>query len=109
MSALANFYQNYYWLVWYLAAINAFAFFMYGWDKMSAGVEARRISEKTLLILALIGGSLGAAAGIKIFRHKTRKISFLLWFILIILLQLSILTVLIFGWPPASPSWTIAG
>jgi len=83
-----DFYFAYPWLVWYLGAVNAFAFFMYGWDKMKAGVDARRISEKTLLILALIGGSLGALIGMKIFHHKTRKLSFQAWLAVILAAQI---------------------
>lgn len=61
----------------YLTAINLVAFFIYGLDKAKAGIAgARRISEKALLIIALIGGSLGALAGMKIFRHKTKKLGF---------------------------------
>ncbi len=68
----------YHWvIIAYLAALNLTAFLIYGLDKSKSGITgARRISEKTLLILALIGGSLGALAGMKIFRHKTKKISF---------------------------------
>jgi uncharacterized membrane protein YsdA (DUF1294 family) len=73
----SEFYQNFFWLVWYLIAINIFAFLVYGADKLKSGVnKARRISERTLIIIALAGGSLGALAGMKIFRHKTRKLSF---------------------------------
>lgn len=61
----------------YFAIINLVAFFIYGLDKAKAGhTGARRISEKILLIIALIGGSLGALLGMKIFRHKTKKTSF---------------------------------
>lgn len=101
MNILAAFYQNYPWLVWYLIAINLLAFFIYGLDKAKAASNDWRVSERRLLLLALVGGSLGAAAGIKIFRHKTRKNTFLAWFILIILAQLIVLAALIFGLPPA--------
>lgn len=64
-------------LIGYLAALNIVAFFMYGLDKAKAGIAgARRISERSLLIVALIGGSLGALAGMKVFRHKTKKLAF---------------------------------
>ena len=45
----------------------------YGIDKMKAESGRWRISESTLLMLALVGGSLGAYAGRAAFRHKTRK------------------------------------
>jgi uncharacterized membrane protein YsdA (DUF1294 family) len=64
-------------LIGYLAVINIAAFFMYGLDKAKAGIiGARRISERSLLIIALLGGSLGALAGMKVFRHKTKKLAF---------------------------------
>ena len=60
-------------LLIYLAAVNILAFFAYGDDKRRARIPgARRTPEKTLLGLAAIGGSLGALAGMRVFRHKTR-------------------------------------
>jgi len=73
----------------YLTIINLVTFFIYGLDKAKAGrVGARRISERFLLILALIGGSLGALLGMKIFRHKTKKISFQAIFAVILAVQI---------------------
>lgn len=56
-----------------LAAINFLAFAAFGIDKARAESGGRRISEATLLKLALLGGSPGAYAGRSAFRHKTRK------------------------------------
>jgi len=56
----------------YLAAINIITFAMYGIDKKRAIKDQWRIPEKTLLGAAFIGGSLGALAGMKAFRHKTK-------------------------------------
>lgn len=56
-----------------LAAINLAAFAMFGIDKARARQGAWRVKESTLLGLALIGGTPGAYAGRKLFRHKTRK------------------------------------
>lgn len=53
--------------------INAWTFVMFGWDKIQAEKFQWRVSEVTLLRLALFGGSLGAYAGRSLFRHKTRK------------------------------------
>ena len=52
-----------------------------GLDKRFATLGGHRISERTLLTLAAIGGSLGAIAAQQAFRHKTRKEPFrtLLW------------------------------
>ena len=57
----------------YLIASNFVAFAAFGVDKMLAEAGARRISEATLLQLALIGGTPGAYAGRQLFRHKNRK------------------------------------
>lgn len=62
----------------YAAAINFVAFLLYGVDKRNAIHDCRRIPEKTLLGIAAIGGSLGAYAGMQVFRHKTRKPKFYL-------------------------------
>jgi uncharacterized membrane protein YsdA (DUF1294 family) len=54
-------------------AMNFLAFAAFGIDKAKAEAGRRRISEATLLMLALLGGSPGAYAGRAAFRHKTRK------------------------------------
>ena len=54
-----------------IASIVAFA--MMGIDKRRAKREGmRRIPEKTLFLAAILGGSIGAVAGMQIFRHKTK-------------------------------------
>ena len=63
-------------LVYYLFAVNTFAFILYGLDKSYARKNKRRIPEATLLFLAWIGGSIGAFLGMHIFRHKTQKRKF---------------------------------
>ena len=62
-------------LAW-LVFINLFAVVIYGIDKRRAIKDKWRISESTLLLVALIGGGLGALAGMKLFRHKTQKAKF---------------------------------
>ncbi|WP_352398586.1 DUF1294 domain-containing protein [[Clostridium] aminophilum] len=57
----------------YAAAVNIIAFLMFGMDKMRAKRNEWRIPESSLLTVALIGGSVGAWAGMRFFHHKTRK------------------------------------
>ncbi|EPE98905.1 DUF1294 domain-containing protein [Rhizobium grahamii] len=54
-------------------ALNAFVFSIYFLDKQAARHHRRRISEKTLLTLAFVGGSLGAVCAQRLLRHKTQK------------------------------------
>ena len=58
-------------LLYYLIFINVVTFLVYGIDKWKAKQGSWRISEATLLILAAIGGSIGALLGMKIWHHKT--------------------------------------
>lgn len=76
-------------IVLWFVVINIITFFVYGFDKMMAVSKQRRVSEKTMWILALIGGSLGAICAMEYFRHKTKKISFFGTLVLILLLQLA--------------------
>ena len=55
--------------------LNLLSFFYYGIDKRKAIKNRWRISEKTLLIISLIG-PLGALLGMYVFRHKTQKLIF---------------------------------
>ena len=58
-------------LLYYLIVINVVTFLVYGIDKWKAKQGSWRISEATLLIFAVIGGSIGALLGMKIWHHKT--------------------------------------
>lgn len=78
-------------LLIYLAAVNILAFFAYGDDKRRAKIQgARRTPEKTLIGLAVIGGSLGALLGMQVFRHKTRHWYFRYGIPAILLAQLAL-------------------
>ena len=58
-------------LLYYLIVINIVTFLVYGIDKWKAKQGSWRISEATLLILAVIGGSIGALLGMRVWHHKT--------------------------------------
>ena len=64
------------WIVRWLIVINLVAFCLFGLDKWKARRGAWRISEGALLLTAVLGGSLGALAGMRVFRHKTRHPQF---------------------------------
>ena len=75
--------------LFYLLAINLLAFLIYGADKRKAKRDQWRVPEKTLFLLALLGGSVGALAGMKVFHHKTRKWYFRFGIPLILILQIA--------------------
>ena len=58
-------------LVW-LAVINLLTFIVYGADKRRARKGKWRVPEKTLFLLPLLGGSVGALLGMRVFHHKTK-------------------------------------
>lgn len=73
-------------LAW-LAAVNLWTLLRFWQDKRSAIAGRRRIPEAALLRLAALGGSPGAYAARRLFRHKTRKQPFSTWLLLIALAQ----------------------
>ncbi len=72
----------------HLIVINLVTFSLYGWDKRAAKHGRWRVPERTLHDFALIGGTLGAVTGSKIFRHKTIKNTFRRRFWLIVVIQI---------------------
>ena len=86
-------------LLGYLAIVNLIAFVMYYADKQKAKKHAWRTPEATLIGVAAIGGALGAYAGMKVFRHKTKHIKFIvcvplcliLWCVIAALLWVKVL------------------
>ncbi|WP_254434132.1 DUF1294 domain-containing protein [Halobacillus sp. Marseille-Q1614] len=61
-----------------LIIMSLIQFLLMGYDKKQARERKWRISEKTLWLLALFGGAAGAAAGMQVFRHKTKHTSFVI-------------------------------
>lgn len=78
-------------VVIYLVVVNIMTCLLYGLDKLKAIKDYRRIPEKVLLGMAIIGGSVGAAVGMQVFRHKIRKRKFKLGVPLIFVLQLAVI------------------
>ncbi len=72
----------------YLIGISAIALLFYGYDKYQSRHSGFRIPEIILHVIALAGGTPGALLGQQVFRHKTSKRSFRLWFYLTVLVQL---------------------
>lgn len=71
----------------YFFVVNIVGFFMMYLDKQRSRRQEWRIAEKTLLIIAVIGGALGVLIGMKVFRHKTKKPLFQLGVPVILVLQ----------------------
>lgn len=80
----------------YLVLANLCAFGAFAIDKAAAENRRWRIPENTLLMLAFVGGSLGALIGQQVMRHKTRKQPFRSQLIMIALLHIGLGTALIF-------------
>ncbi len=79
-------------LAWIIST-TAVAFGAYGMDKVLARSEKLRVPERVLLTLSFAGGTVGALAGMKVFRHKTAKASFRMKFWLATASQVALLTV----------------
>ena len=66
------------WIALWLIGASLLAFALYGSDKFRAKRGGPRISEALLLTVAALGGGFGAMMGMQIFRHKTKRLKFLL-------------------------------
>lgn len=72
----------------YLIVINILGFFIVLKDKNAARKHKWRTKEKTLFLLAFLGGSIGVFLGMQVFRHKTKHLKFIVGVPIIILFQL---------------------
>lgn len=75
-------------IIGYLLAINLMGLLIMYIDKRKAKKGSWRIPEKTLLIIALLGGSVGTICGMYWFRHKTKKIKFTVIFPTILITEI---------------------
>ena len=73
-----------------VAGMSLVCFVAYGLDKQRAVTGSRRISERTLHLLAFFGGWPGALIGQRHFRHKTQKVSFRIVFWMLLVLHVGI-------------------
>lgn len=80
--------------LYYIIVINVVAFIMYGIDKYKAKAGKWRISEATLLLIAVVGGSIGAWIGMKVWHHKTMHKKFKYGVPIILLLQVALIVYL---------------
>lgn len=80
--------------LYYLLFINIITFMMYGIDKLKAKKGKWRISEATLLMMAIVGGSIGAWAGMRIWHHKTLHKKFRYGIPTIIIMQIALVVYL---------------
>lgn len=82
----------------YLVFINLTGLAAMWLDKALARSGARRLSEKSLFLLALLGGAAGVYCGMYLFRHKTRHRSFTLGIPLILTGQILLVSLLSKKW-----------
>lgn len=86
-------------LLFWLLAVNLFGLALMGVDKHRARCGAWRVRERTLFLCALLGGAVGAWAGMLLFRHKTQHISFMAGIPAILVAQLLLVIWGLLGFP----------
>jgi uncharacterized membrane protein YsdA (DUF1294 family) len=75
----------------YLVVMNLVGFTVMGIDKRRAITKKWRISENTLIIIAFIGGGIGAWFGMYVYRHKTKHVKFVIILPLTVIIYLALL------------------
>jgi uncharacterized membrane protein YsdA (DUF1294 family) len=84
-------YEYFKYILYYLISINIITFLIYGIDKYKSINQKYRISEKALLLFGAIGGLVGAIIAMFIFRHKLKKTSYMMKFLSIIVIEVSVI------------------
>ncbi len=79
-----------------LFSMSLFLFILMGVDKRRAKAEKRRVRERTLFLLALLGGALGGVVGMRVFRHKTKHASFVVGMPALLVLNLALAFLMIY-------------
>lgn len=82
-------------IIIYAVIINIIGFFSMLIDKRRAIKNKWRIPEKTLFLIAVIGGSVGSIAGMRLFRHKTKHWYFAYGMPAILIVQIVIISLLL--------------
>ncbi len=77
-----------------IAVMSLTAFAAFGLDKYKAKTNRWRIRERTLFLLAILGGGIGAFLGMRVFRHKTQHPQFVIGIPVIMVIQLVIAAVI---------------
>lgn len=80
-------------IVIYLVAINILGFLAMYLDKQKAKKGSWRIQEKTLFMLTVLGGGIGTLTGMYVFRHKTKKLNFVIGIPVILIAEILLVIV----------------
>lgn len=80
-------------LIYVIAAMSAFVFILFAFDKLFAKMGSRRIPEAALLWLSFLGGAAGAFCAMKLFHHKTQKNKFTVSVPLMLMLHIALLLI----------------
>ena len=83
--------MNWY-IISYIIVLSLIGFSSMGIDKWKATHHKYRISEKNLLLIAMLGGSIGSLIGMKCFHHKTLHKKFSIGVPMILLIQILLVT-----------------
>lgn len=83
-------------IVIYFIIINVIGFLAMGIDKYKAKKDMWRIPEKTLFLIAILGGGIGSLIGMYLFKHKTKKAQFQLGIPVILITEIVIIIYLLY-------------
>lgn len=83
-------------IIIYFVVINIVGFLIMFIDKQKAKKGAWRIPERIIFIITALGGGIGTISGMYIFRHKTKKLNFIIGLPLITILEIILAIYLIF-------------
>ncbi|MEA3553999.1 MAG: DUF1294 domain-containing protein [Campylobacterota bacterium] len=83
-----NFFLTYFEI--YLIFVNITTFILFTYDKVqaiSANKNVLRVPEINLLLMSMLGGTIGAIVSMLLFRHKIKKLSFIVKLLVVIIIQ----------------------